>query len=291
VALAALNEENADQAAYWNGPSGTKWVDYQAQLDRNLDPLGQMAMDAVSSLAGKSVIDIGCGAGSTSLMLADRVGANGSVLGLDLSEPMLARAKIRAEGRANVSFIACDASAYDFGAVAADQLFSRFGVMFFRDPARAFTNLRRGLKPGGHLAFVCWRPMRLNAWMNEPLQAALTILPAPPPADPYEPGPYAFADDQRVAKILTEAGFADIDLSPRDHAMTIGPHGNSEADYDSAIDFAINFGPLSRMLGDVDAAMRARIRGAIGERLSTYRTEKGVVLPAAVWVVTARNPL
>ena len=200
---------NAAQIEFWNNAAGLTWAECQAQLDRQLAILGAAAMRSLAPAAGERILDIGCGCGETSYALAERVGATGAVLGVDISEPMLAVARQRSgtPGSATPDFLQADAQTADLGEAGFDAVFSRFGVMFFNDPAAAFANIRRALKPGGRLAFVCWRPMAENPWMRVPMEAALPLLPPQPPADPTAPGPFAFADSERVRGILDRSWF------------------------------------------------------------------------------------
>ena len=149
---------NAGQIEYWNSPVGDRWVDIQESQDRMLGPLGETAMAAAEIAPGHHVIDIGCGCGTTTLELAHRVGTSGHVFGIDVSTPMLERARQRAasEEALSIDLQNRDAATYQFEPQAYDRVYSRFGVMFFTDPAAAFANIRTALKPGGRLAFVCW---------------------------------------------------------------------------------------------------------------------------------------
>ncbi|MDF2901645.1 MAG: SAM-dependent methyltransferase, partial [Phenylobacterium sp.] len=190
---------NADQIAYWNNAAGETWAALQDRLDRQIEPLGLRAIEAGAPQPGERVLDIGCGCGQTSFELARRVGPSGRVLGVDISAPMLEVARQRAAGAAaNVSFIEADAQTHAFQNGGFDLAISRFGVMFFDDPTAAFRNIGAALRPGGRLSFVCWRPMLENAWMATPLFAAMPLLPPLPPPDPAAPGPFAFADPERV---------------------------------------------------------------------------------------------
>lgn len=276
---------NADQIAYWNNSAGATWAALQDRLDRQIEPLGQKAMDAGAPKAGERVLDIGCGCGQTSLELAQRVGPTGQVLGVDISEPMLEVARRRGgeAGMANVSFLAADAQTHAFPAGGFDLAFSRFGVMFFDDPTAAFSNVAAALRPDGRLAFVCWRPLAENPWMGAPMQAALALLPPmPPPADPTAPGPFAFADPERLRGILAAAGLVDIDIAP--HDQMIG--GN---DLDETVAMSLRVGPLGAVLRE-NPELKDGVVGAIREALAQYVTPQGVMMASATWIVTARRP-
>lgn len=273
---------NADQIAYWNSQVGETWVGQQDRLDRQLSPLGQTAMAALDLAADERVIDIGCGCGQTSLELASEVGPDGTVLGVDISAPMLGVARRRAAqaGLGNVQFLEADGQTHLFKQGGADALFSRFGVMFFADPPAAFTNLRKALRPGGRLAFVCWRPMVENQWMLLPLQAALQhIPPPPPPDDPFAPGPFAFADPDRVRGILTAAGFSRIEITA--HDTRIG--GNS---LEETVELSLRVGPLGRLLGE-HPDQRGLVTESLRAALEPHAGPSGVYQAAAVWIVTA----
>src|SRR5262249_9342980 len=164
---------NAEQITYWNEKSGPKWVTEQARLDRMIAPFGAEARTALAPKAGEHIVDVGCGCGETSLQLGRHVTASGGVHGVDISQPMLARARQRAAaaGHAHVRFTPADAQTHAFPCEGADAIFSRFGVMFFADPVAAFANLRQALRSDGRLAFVCWQPMPANPWMAVPLMA------------------------------------------------------------------------------------------------------------------------
>ena len=201
---------NAAQSEYWNAAAGETWVQFQEPLDRQIEPLGLVAIDVLQPTTGEHIIDIGCGCGQSSLALAARVAPTGSVVGIDLSRPMLEVARLRRRPAANlrVDFWQLDAQNGDLGRGVFDAAFSRFGVMFFSDPVAAFANIRASLKRGGRLVFVCWRSLAENPWMLAPLQAALPFIPPVVPPDPTAPGPFAFADAGRVRAILSDAGFA-----------------------------------------------------------------------------------
>lgn len=278
------DDANAAQVAYWNDSAGVTWATMQDKLDRQIEGLGAQAMAALAPQPGWRVIDVGCGCGQTSLALAEAVGAGGEVLGVDVSRPMLEVARRRAaeRGLSHLRFEEADAQTAAFAAGAYDAVFSRFGVMFFADPAAAFTNLRRALKPGGRLAFVCWRPLAENPWMTLPFAAAAGRLPAPPPApDPNAPGPFAFADPERVRGILATAGFSDVGIAP--HDALIGGNG-----LDESVELSLRVGPLGAVLRE-HPHLRDAVTQDVRTALAPHITPEGLRLPGAVWIVTARN--
>ena len=268
---------NDEQIALWNGPSGTTWVAMQERLDIQLLPLGRATMDVLAPCAGERILDIGCGSGQSTIELAERVGPTGRVLGVDVSETLLEVARSRAGDRAD--FAVGDAQVYQFEPNH-DAIYSRFGVMFFADPVAAFTNLAGALRPGGRLAFLCWRRPEENPVMTVPLMAALAAgAPPPEPSVPGAPGPFAFADKERVAGILRSAGFTDIVHTPRDALMG----GN---DLEASFDLAFQVGPLARMLRD-KPDLRPSVEGAVHAALSKYVVDGIVMMPSATWIVTA----
>lgn len=273
---------NAAQATYWNEQAGPTWVEFQTPLDRQLEPLGRRVMSELA-LAGARVLDVGCGAGATSLALADAVGPQGSVLGVDVSQPLLDAARRRAEGRPNLRFEQADAQTFAFEPGAFDAVFSRFGVMFFADPVAAFSNLRKALKPGGRLAFVCWQAPSENPIMVLPMQAALPLVATPPsPPEPGAPGPFAFADAERVRSILGAAGFEDVAVTP--HNEKIGGGGLQDA-----LGVALKVGPLGALLRE-NPDQRDAVVSAVRDALAAHEGPDGVKLDSATWIVTARAP-
>jgi SAM-dependent methyltransferase len=272
--------DNTAMARYWNEVAGPRWVQRQAiQEARNVEMLEQL-LAASRPVPGERVLDIGCGGGQTSNSLADAVGAAGHVTGVDISTPLLGLARSRARG--NTDFIHADAAFHPFKPEY-DLIFSRFGVMFFDDPAEAFTNIHRAAKPGARLAFVCWRPVPENEWVMVPAQAAQPFLPPPAsPPDPLAPGPFAFADSKRVEAILTKAGFRNVTMQKLDGRMHLGSSSENAA-------FQMtNIGPLSRVLNEVeDEAVKDKVRAAVKRAFEAIRKDGEVAPAIACWLVSA----
>ena len=279
---------NAEMVRYWNEVSGPKWVALQTVIDRQIEPLGRRALARAGLAAGERVLDVGCGCGATSLEAARQVAPGGSVLGLDLSAPMLARARERAaaEDVANAEFLQADAQTAALPGPF-DAVVSRFGVMFFDAPALAFTNLRRTLRTGGRLSFVCWQGVNRNPWMSVPLAAVASVLPLPPPAAPDAPGHFAFADENRVRGILAEAGFKDVVVEGVEERLAVGP-----GDLEGTARFLLSMGPAAVVLRESPeaAAREAEVLEAVRTALRPHLTPDGVVMPSACWLVSARNP-
>ena len=274
-----------DQIEYWNREGGVSWAARQQSWDVTMKPISDAALARAGVQPGERAIDIGCGCGATTLDLARLVGPKGKVLGVDVSEPMLARARERAAGNPAVRFAKADATTYPFEPGAADLLFSRHGVMFFPEPERAFGNLRTALKGGGRMAFSCFRTPKENALVTTLLAAVSEFVPPLPKMDPEAPGPFSFADPERVKRILGAAGFTSIALEPVDLELDVG----SGKGMDEAVINAREIGPASRALKGAPPDIRATAEAAIRAALKANERDGKVLLTAAIWIVTARN--
>jgi SAM-dependent methyltransferase len=277
--------KNEAEITYWNSAGGRRWVERQQSQDIVLGPILQATLERAQLRQGERVVDTGCGTGATSIALAEHVGPSGRVLGVDVSAPMLARAAERLPPGAPVKFVRADATTYRFESAEFDLLFSRFAAMFFAEPARAFANLRTALKPSGRLAFACWRKLDENPWLQVPLRAALEHVPPLPRPGPEDPGPFSFASEQRVQRILADAGFQSVILEPRDFALDIACGGGIE----EALEAAMALGPTSRALQDQGPETRAAVAMSIRRALQPYQRGKQVELAGAIWLVTANN--
>jgi len=277
---------NADQVAYWNGRAGERWASQQAVQDAIFIPVTELLIEHARPQPGERVIDVGCGCGDTSIAFGKRVGASGHVLGVDISEQMLARAREVAPANLPVEFALADATTYPFKAGAADLLVSRFGVMFFAEPARSFANLRKGLRRGGRLTFICWRGPKENPWLMVPLQAVYRHVPRLPPVGPEDPGPFAFASSERVEHILREAGFADIHIAPHDLSLDIAAGGG----FESAVETAVIIGPANRALEEAAPDAKAAAIEAVRHDLKPFARGDSVRLGGAIWIVSATVP-
>jgi SAM-dependent methyltransferase len=276
---------NADQVEYWNGPAGQKWVDQSNRLDAMLAPFADTVIAQANLTPDERVIDIGCGAGALTLQAAAAVGAKHGALGVDVSAPLIELARTRAaEAKLPARFELADASAFT-APDPADIIISRFGVMFFEDPAAAFANIRQSVKHGGRLAFVCWQGLGVNDWALAPLQAAMPFLKeAPAPADPTAPGPFAFQDKDRVAGILSDAGWTNVAIEPVEQAIIL-PGDDTE----STAKFMMQLGPLSRLLA-AQGIDEAQVEAALITLMQNHKTPDGrIAMKSACWLVTADN--
>lgn len=267
--------------AWWNDAGGDVWVEHQALLDSINQPVGDCVAQRAAPGAGARVLDVGCGAGATTLDMARRVGPEGFSTGVDVSEALLelGRKRARAAGVDNVDFVRADAGTHAFGEAAFDAAISRYGVMFFEDPDAAFANLRRAVRPGGGLTFACWRAAAENPLSLVPLEAAAPFLPEPPRIPADGPGRFAFADPDRVRGILDRSGWRRVDIEPLDVATPVS--------FDELMILSLRLGLLSTILPAQDEDVRKRVAEAVAARLEACVEDGVVPMSAACWLVTA----
>ncbi len=282
----AVDARNADQIAYWNGPGGRHWTDRQQLQDVVLAPVSKILIERAAVKAGEAVFDIGCGCGATSFDLLTQVGPGGHVTGVDISEPMLGRARELAPPNMPIEFVLADATVYPFPPASADMLFSRFGVMFFAQPSDSFANMRKALRPDGRLAFACWRTPRDNPWMMLGLQEAYKYVAKLPEMKPDDPGPFSFASEERVRRILGEAGFSNVEMDRVDLLLDIATGRGLEA----AIETTLAIGPTSRALENQPPDKIEATTQSIRTMLASHQKGDTIPLGGSIWIVTATNP-
>ena len=274
---------NVQQAEYWNSEPGQKWVQRDAEMDERLGPITEELIRRSGVRIGDHVLDIGCGGGSSTEQIAHAVGANGQVVGIDISEPLLALARARCGNLSQVSFENADAQVHQFPMHGLDLLLSRFGVMFFSDPVKAFQNLLKALKPAGQLHFACWATVDENPWFVVPLSIAKEYLGEPEPTPARAAGPLAFSEPNYVLDILTSAGFKDIQIQPTETVMA------SSDPAEKQVELYLTGGPAARLIAakapgdDIMNALRAAL---VGE-LRKYETKNTIALGATVHYVSA----
>jgi SAM-dependent methyltransferase len=275
---------NSAQIQYWNSEGGANWLAMRERIERHLTPLGHLAMERAAIQPGEHVLDIGCGTGETTFDIGTRVGARGSVTGVDVSRPLLAvaRERLGAAGVANVSFLEADAQSAPFRPGVTDCVFSRFGVMFFADPVAAFRNLLGALRSGGRLSFLSWRAAIENQWVALPMAAALRHLPPQAPTDPNAPGQFGLANPDRVRSLLSEAGFTSIELEAVDTWFGGGT-------IDETVTALLGLGPLRAAVNEATPDLREKIAASIREALLPFETPDGVRLKSAAWLATAHR--
>jgi SAM-dependent methyltransferase len=281
-----MTNANPEQDEHWNSSATVEdWVVGQAAHDAMLAPFTQMILDAATLTSGEHVLDVGCGCGAPTLAAARAV-APGAAHGVDLSAPMLDRARRDAAraGLANVEFEQADVQVHPFAPASFDAVISRFGIMFFADPVAAFANLRRAVRSDGRVAFACWQAIVANPWFGIPRSAAIEHVPSPPAVPAGAPGPFAFADPERPRQVLHDAGWHDIDIASRETSLLLGGPGP----LDHTMEF-LRTGSMGRtLLTGVDTRTATRALDAVREALAPFTEAEGVRLGAAVWLVTAR---
>lgn len=272
-------KDNKQQSDYWNGAAGQRWVTFSDRLDAMLSPFADLILEASNIKPDETVLDIGCGGGALSLRAAE---AAQSVLGVDISKPLIRLAQKRAAGLAQTNFHCEDAATISLDEKR-DVVLSRFGVMFFSDPVSAFDNIRKQVKPDGRMVFACWQSPAKNLWAKAPLEAAMPFFKKPPtPPQPRAPGPFAFADAKYLTDILIQAGWKTVELT--DWTGEIRLPGEA---VEQTAAFMMEMGPLSKIVKDQELDKK-RVQTALTEKLSRAANDDGTVdMQASVWIVKA----
>ena len=274
--------EEMSQTQLWNGPAGQAWLGMETLLDQLFEPFEALLVDAVRWHKPGNVLDIGCGTGATTLAIARALAPEGGCTGADLSQIMIDRARERAAAEpegVRATFRSGDASRLD-GAGPFDMATSRFGVMFFHDPAAAFTRIRAAMAPAALLAAIAWRAPAENPFMTCAERAAAPLLPPLPPMQPGAPGQFAFADPKHVRAILGASGWRDVALSPIDVACTM-----PEA---ALTPYLSNLGRIGIALKQADSATRDHVFGVIRAAFDPFVEGDTVRFNAACWMIEAR---
>jgi SAM-dependent methyltransferase len=280
--MEVTHQSDNSQAALWNGLAGRGWVELQESLDRILKPFEDLLVDAVSLRPGGRVLDFGCGAGATTLAVARLLGTKGRCVGIDISDAMIAAARSRAKREgAQADFICADAQAHVFEPASFDMIISRFGVMFFDDPVRAFQNLRRAAAENAELQFIAWRSAAENPFMTTAERAAAPLLPNLPARQPDAPGQFAFANGDWVRNILEESGWARIEIRPADIACTLPEK--------ELVPYLTRLGPVSRILHETDDRTRAQVIETVRAAFDPYVHGAEVRFTTACWMVSAQT--
>jgi SAM-dependent methyltransferase len=272
------------QIAYWNSIGGDRWTAAADHTDQMLAPIEDALLARANPRPGMAVLEIGCGCGGSAVEIARRVGGSGRVLGVDVSQQMIAVAKSRLADFPQAEAVEADAAAHAFEPFA-DLVLSRFGVMFFGDPAAAFANIRKAMKPGARLLFAAWCAALENEWVRVPLEALLSadVPPAPPPA-PEEPGPFSFADPERIKRILAAAGFTGITVERATFKLDLAAGLGLEA----AVQQAMTIGAAAALLRKQPEELIRAGRDAIAKALPAYERDGTVMLAGETWMVEAR---
>lgn len=271
--------DNEHQSEYWNGEAGQLWVTFSDRLDAMLGPFAELILNASNIKPDETVLDIGCGGGALSLLAAQKAQ---SVLGVDISKPLIGLAEKRAAWLAQTHFHCGDAATISLDEKR-DVVVSRFGVMFFSDPVRAFANIRHQVKPNGRMVFACWQSPMKNLWAKAPLEAALPFFKEPPTSpEPHVPGPFAFADSEYLTDTLMDSGWKTVELT--DWTGEIRLPGE---DVEETAAFMTEMGPLSKIMKE-QGLEEKRVQSALIEKLSKAANDDGTVdMQASIWIVKA----
>jgi SAM-dependent methyltransferase len=272
---------NAEQAEDWNGASGREFIEQRERHERMLGRLKARLLAAARIQDGETVLDVGCGCGDTTI-LAARAAGSGHALGADLSRIQVAEARRLAAraGVANARFEVADAQVHPFGAGVFDVVLSSFGVMFFDDPAAAFANLRKALRRGGKLAFVCWRTRAENPVFTTGFAEAAAVLGLR--EMPGSGAAFSLASTGRAGALLSGAGFGGIEFAKADEPMLIG------RDVDDVLEYERTSPTASEFLTGLSPAQAAELTRLVRDRLMAYASPDGVTMPGAAWLVTAQ---
>lgn len=281
--MAAESETENKQAEIWNGPKGRGWAEACGLLDTMFQPMEALLAEAARAFPGGRALDVGCGSGATTLAAARALGEGGACVGVDISEPLLAIARGRAAAEGvPARFVLADAQTHAFEAESFDIIVSRFGVMFFDDPAAAFDNLRRAAKPGAPARLLAWRPPEENAFFTTAERAAAPFLPDMPKSASGAAGQYAFADGGLFGDVMFDGGWADIEVRPIDFACAFPAR--------ELMDNLVRLGPLGQILHKADEETRARILNALRGAFAPYVHGDEVRFTSACWLASARAP-
>ena len=277
---------NKQQIEFWSGGGGDYWVDKQFEMDTMLNPLGQKAIDSLDIQKGDSILDVGCGTGTTTLLLSEKVGPEGKVTGLDISVPMLARTLELAieNNKTNISIINKDVQENELDDQY-DHLFSRFGVMFFTDPISSFKNLKKSLKADGSFSFVCWQHPSKNPWHTKPIGILKKYFDLPP-AQPRAPSPFAFEEKTYLEEILKSSGFSNYSIDDNLENIHLFPNKSS---YDAAKDFMALNPIISNALQGMSDDEKEPIVTELAEVYESHKNSQGLEFESATWVVNASS--
>lgn len=281
-----MSAVNADQEAFWSDLAGPVWVRRMQAMDAALGPVLDLVMSEAALRPGERVLDIGCGAGTSTIRAAQAVGTDGHALGADISASLLQLAQDRTQQDTNASFLLADAQTHPFDEASYDLLMSRFGVMFFEDTLAAFGNMARALRPNGRLVFAAWGPIPDNPYFTMPAAVVKQTFGPTPKSDPDGPGPFAFRNVKKVSGLVTSAGLSDV--AARTLAVSLTPAGTAA----DIADLLCDIGPAQVAIShfEMGEAEKDRLKAALVHGLKPFETQEGIRIPAAINIFTARKP-
>ena len=278
-----MDNFNKDQKEFWNSEKGEIWVSLEQKIDRMLEPFGKKALKELAPRTGEKVLDVGCGTATATLDIARLIGSTGYVLGVDISEPILACAKKKLETSKskNVDLLLTDAQDYEFPTGYFDAIFSRFGSMFFENPKAAFKNLINSVKSNGRLTLVCWANRSDNDWIEVSSKAASQFLDLPAKSKPREPGPFAFEDSDYLKTILENVGWSNITFTHFSEKHSVGKTPKEAANFLSSM------GPMSIPFKNAEETVRDKVINSLEQKFSEFKGPNGVELNFSTWIVSA----
>lgn len=268
----------------WIGRTGTEWSRRGAALELLLNPPSREGIRALAPQPGERIIDLGCGAGPSTSQLADALNGSGRILAIDVSPDLIAQARERLGALPQVEIAEADAETHDFGPEPYDAVYSRFGAMFFDNPAAALRNIRGALKPGGRAVFVAWREATRNQWASVPL--TFTTDSAAPQNPRSGPGPFAWADPAVFTGALEAGGFSQVVAEPFEYLAEIS-EGDDPDPVTRAANFMMRIGPLAAKLRGATPEARQEARAFLHQRLARHVKDDAVRLLASAWIITA----
>jgi len=271
----------------WAGEMGERWLRNLDRFESMIAPVGEALLQRAAYRPGEVVIDVGCGGGASTRAIATRVGPQGRVMGVDISAHLIAECerRVHAAGIPNANFVVADAAAVKLPPASYDRLHSRFGSMFFAEPAAAFGNLARLIRSGGRADFAVWAPARDNPWVAALMGILREHIELPRP-EPHAPGPFALDDPNYFASLLRPAGFTDLEFALWQGSQPIGGAGSTP---ESARDFVLNSMNWVEMLAEQPADVRAAVESKLLALLRQHDTPRGVEMQALAWLVSARR--
>ena len=275
--------ENEAQGKFWNDAPGQSWVKHDAVMNLRLGNISDILFNRLGDVVVANVLDIGCGTGSTSIRLAETLAQEATVTGIDISEPMLGKAREKSANLPSVSFVAADAQAFAFETGKFDAVISRFGVMFFEDPPKAFSNIRSAMKPGSQLTFVCWAPLEENEFFSLPLQTVLDFVPSEYEFVANAPGPLAFSNKEYLMGILQSSGFSNCDIE----VVKTTVDTTDTPEEDAAVLMQIGFGARAVREAELDQKRMDDLYQLFLENSRSRRSDGVIKYGATIYVVTA----
>ncbi len=289
AAAADQQDPGREFVDFWNEILVPKFIRYKHILVDGLTHHSEAIFPTLPVSKGDKVLDVGCGFGDTAIRLAERVGAEGHVVGIDCCEAFLdfGRKEAAERGISNLEFLDGDAQSHVFGPTY-DFVFSRFGTMFFENPVRGLKNMRSAIRPGGAMTMIVWRTIDDNPWLGLPKQVVLGIL--PPPGDDARscgPGPFSMSNQETVTGMLTSAGYVEPVFERVDAPVLCGKTVQDSIDFQLALGPA---GEVYREAGELAEQRKDEVQAALSEAITPYLEDEGIVMPSSSWVITAKNP-